>query len=69
MLSGHLQEKNGVYYAVISYYDSMGERHQVWKNTGLTIVGNKRRALKILEDLRQNFEIPKVTYRGDNVIR
>ena len=43
MVAGHLQEKNGVYYAVLSYRDATGKRKQPWINTGLPVKGNKKK--------------------------
>ena len=44
MVSGTLALKNGYYYAVLSYRDAAGKRHQKWVSTGLPQKGNKRRA-------------------------
>ena len=44
MVSGTLALKNGYYYAVLSYQDAAGKRHQKWVSTGLPQKGNKRRA-------------------------
>ena len=35
MVSGTLTTKNGYYYAVLSYTDANGKRHQKWVSTGL----------------------------------
>lgn len=61
MVSGHLQEKNGYYYAVLSYTDERGKRRQPWIPTDLPVKGNKRKAEEILIDIRRNFVIPKVS--------
>lgn len=58
MVAGHLQEKNGIYYAVLSYRDSAGKRHQPWINTGLSVKGNKKKAEKLLEKLRRQYDTP-----------
>ena len=42
MVSGTLALKNGYYYAVLSYRDAAGKRHQKWVSTGLPQKGNKR---------------------------
>lgn len=34
MVSGTLALKNGYYYAVLSYRDAAGKRHQKWVSTG-----------------------------------
>ena len=60
MVSGHLQEKNGFYYAVLTYKDSSGKRHQPWFPTNLPVKGNKRAAEEILIDMRRNFVVPTV---------
>ena len=44
MVSGTLALKNGYYYAVLSYQDAAGKRHQKWVSTGLPQKGNKRQA-------------------------
>ena len=60
MVSGHLQEKNGYYYAVLTYTDDVGKRHQPWIPTDLPVRGNKRAAEEKLVEIRRNFVIPKV---------
>lgn len=57
MVAGHLQEKNGVYYAVLSYRDATGKRKQPWINTGLPVKGNKKKAEKKLDELRKKYEV------------
>ena len=34
MVAGHLQEKNGYFYAVLSYKDTNGKRKTKWIPTG-----------------------------------
>ena len=46
------------YYAVLSYRDAAGKRHQKWVSTGLPQKGNKRRAEQELIRIRSEFEIP-----------
>ncbi len=60
MVAGHLQEKGDLYYMVLSYKDENGKRHQPWFPTGLPVKGNKRRAEKMLDEMRSSFVIPKV---------
>lgn len=55
MVAGHLQEKNGYYYAVLNYTDSFGKRKTKWIATGLAVKGNKKRAEAVLMDLRRDF--------------
>ena len=42
MTSGHLSEKNGYFYAVLSYTDALGKRKTKWIATGLPVKGNKK---------------------------
>jgi len=56
MTSGHLQEKNGFYYAVLSYNDAQGKRRTKWVATGFTVKGNKKRAEAVLAELRLKFD-------------
>ena len=44
MIAGHLQEKKGYYYAVLSYKGADNKRKTKWLSTGLTVKGNKKRA-------------------------
>ena len=60
MVSGTLTLKNGYYYAVLSYRDAAGKRHQKWVSTGLPQKGNKRRAEQELIRIRSEFEVPRV---------
>ncbi len=60
MVAGHLQEKNGYYYVVLNYMDALGNRHQIWRGTGLTVTGNKRKAAKLLQEMRESFVVPEV---------
>ena len=53
MVAGHLQEKNGLYYMVVSY-----KRKTKWFSTGLPIKGNKKKAEQMLMDLRKEY-VPK----------
>ena len=61
MVAGHISEKKGYYYAVLNYKDYTGKRKSKWVSTGLPIKGNKRRAEKILADIKRDFvpEEPK----------
>ena len=44
MVTVSLQEKNGVYQAVVNYKDENGKRKQKWFSTKLKIRGNKKQA-------------------------
>ena len=58
MVAGHLQEKAGQFYAVLSYKDQSGKRRSKWVSTGLTVKGNKKRAESMLMDIRRKFVPP-----------
>lgn len=68
MVAGHLQEKNGLFYIVLSYRDENGKRKQPWIPTGLPIKGNKKRAEKMLYKMRSEFQIPKETDRDEDIL-
>lgn len=59
MTAGHLQEKNGYFYVVLSYKDSAGKRKTKWIPTGLPVKGNKKKAEAFLMEQRKAFEIPE----------
>lgn len=58
MVAGHLQEKNGYFYAVLSYKDAQGKRKNKWIPTGYLIRGNKKKAEAFLMEQRQTFQLP-----------
>lgn len=68
MVAGHLQEKNGAFYIVLSYRDREGRRKQPWFPTGLPVRGNKKRAEKMLHELRGSFQIPKAADMDDDIL-
>ena len=51
-----LQIKNGIYQAVLEYYDENGKRHQPWRSTKLKVRGNKKQALAVAEKIRAKLE-------------
>ncbi|MCD8049608.1 MAG: site-specific integrase [Clostridia bacterium] len=55
-VTGHLREKKGHYYAVVSYYAENGERKQKWVLTKLPIRGNKKKAENILRQILDDFK-------------
>ena len=59
MVSGHLQERNGMFYAVVNYVEDLGKRKTKWVSTGLPVKGNKKKAEEILLDIRRSFKPPK----------
>ena len=56
MVSGHLSEKKGHYYAVITYKDGLGNRKTKWIATGLPVKGNKKRAEAFLNEQKLKYE-------------
>ena len=50
-MTGSIQQKNGKYYAVLSYKDADGIRKRKWVSTGLSVRGNKKRAESMLPDI------------------
>lgn len=59
MVAGHLQEKNGQFYAVLSYKDANGKRLTKWVPIGLSVKGNKKKAEMELMEIRRKFVPPK----------
>lgn len=58
MVSGHLQPKNGIWYAVLELRRSDGSRYSKWIPTKLPIKGNKKRAEAMLWELRKQYTLP-----------
>ena len=48
--------RNGIYQAVLEYYDENGKRQQPWRSTGLKERGNKKQAMLKAEEIRANLE-------------
>ena len=65
MVAGHLQEKNGNYYMVLNYRDVAGKRKSKWVSTGLPVKGNKKKAEKMLMELRSCFVPDEKPLDGD----
>ena len=64
MVAGHLSEKNGNYYAVLSYTDAFGKRRTKWVNTGLPVRGNKKKAEAFLMEERKKFQTAEPVTSG-----
>ena len=58
MVAGHLQEKKGMFYIVLTYKDAAGKRKTVWQSTALPVRGNKKKAEALLQSARASFKIP-----------
>lgn len=67
MVAGHLQDKNGIFYVVLSYPDTTGKRKAKWISTGLPVKGNKKKAEKMLMEQRASF-IPPCKPLTDGVL-
>lgn len=67
MVAGHLQEKKGRFYIVLSYIDIENKRKTKWIPTGLPVKNNKKRAEKMLMEAREKFKPPvtRDTVRSD----
>jgi integrase len=58
MLSGHLQEKGGKYYAVLNCKHRDGKRFPKWINTELPVKkGKKRAAERVLDEFRSSYNV------------
>lgn len=68
MVAGHLSEKNGTYYAVLTYSDRNGKRKSKWISTGLPVKGNKKKAEAFLLQARQEFQPEQKEQLGDDVL-
>lgn len=66
-VTGNIQPKNGVYYAVINLYDENGQRHQKWINTNLPLRGNKKAAAAFLAEQITKYEAETVAYMSVTV--
>lgn len=56
MLTGSLQIKKGIYYAVVNLYDDKGKRKPKWVSTKLKVKGNKRLAEQKLKEIIAELE-------------
>ena len=66
MVAGHLQEKKGYYYIVLSYKNDEGKRKTKWLPTKLTVKGNKKRAERMLQEARRDF-VPEGIADPENI--
>ncbi len=68
MITGSLQKKKGLYYAVLNLYDDYGKRKPKWIPTGYTIKGNKKKAEEKLEQFKIEYEQKsKIKLRDPNI--
>lgn len=59
-MTGSLQIKNNMYYAVLNLKDGDGKRKQKWISTGLEVKNNKRKAEAALNKLISEYEKTKI---------
>jgi integrase len=65
-MTGSLQVKKGIFYAVVRIPDDMGIEHQKWISTGLKADGNnKREANQRCREILTDLEQKKITYSTD----
>ncbi len=55
MVAGHLQEKKGFYYIVLTYKDEQNKAKAKWISTKLPVKGNKKKAEAMLLEARKAF--------------
>lgn len=68
MITGSLQKKKGLYYAVLNLYDEYGKRKPKWIPTGYAIKGNKKKAEEKLEQFKIEYENKsKIQLRDPNI--
>lgn len=67
MVAGHLQEKSGYFYIVLSYKDYTGKRKTKWLPTKLPVKGNKKKAEKMLMEARNTF-VPESAPVTDDIL-
>ncbi|MEA5151492.1 MAG: tyrosine-type recombinase/integrase [Oscillospiraceae bacterium] len=68
MVAGHLQEKKGLFYIVLSYKGTDGKRKTKWEPTGLPIKGNKKKAEAQLMARRREFVPDKPAMIEDGML-
>lgn len=54
-VSGHLEEKNGIWHMILSWADETGKRNRKSVSTGLTVKGNKKRAEDMLFETKKKY--------------
>ena len=66
-MAGILQEKRGIYQCVLNYKDKEGKRKQKWISTNLPVMGNKRKAEKMLNDLIYKYYEVDLSLKNEDV--
>lgn len=65
MVAGHLQEKKGFYYIVLTYKDEQNKPKSKWIATKLPVKGNKKKAEAMLLEARKTFEPNPIVTEAD----
>ena len=65
MVAGHLQEKKGFYYIVLTYKDEQNNPKSKWISTKLPVKGNKKKAEAMLLEARKTFEPNPIVTEAD----
>jgi hypothetical protein len=56
-VSGHIEERNGIYYMVLNWTDDAGNRGRKALSTRLAVKGNRKRAEDMLIEARKEQEV------------
>ena len=68
MITGSLQKKKGLYYAVLNLYNEYGKWKPKWIPTSYAIKGNKKKAEEKLEQFKIEYENKsKIQLRDPNI--
>ena len=66
-MTGSLQIKSGVYYAVLNFKDENGKRRPKWFCTNLRVKDNKRKAEAVLNKLLVEYDGTEIAYDKDSL--
>ena len=55
-VTGHLEERYGLYRIILAWTDSAGNRQRKSVSTGLTVKGNKTRATEVMNEVKKEHE-------------
>jgi len=65
MVAGYLREKNGIWHMVIELRTSEGKRKTISRSTHLPVKGNKKKAERMLLELRKQFSVTNLKVGED----
>lgn len=57
MVTGYLQKKKDMFYAVLHLKDAEGKLKKKWISTGLHVKGNKKKAEALLFEIRKEYDV------------